>query len=220
MSFQKPKAILFDWDNTLANTWPVIHAALHETFIAMGQTPWSLEETKLKVHRSMRDSFPGLFGDRWEEAGKIYQASYRKNRTVMLEALPMAHELLSMLVQDKDIYVAVVSNKIGTTLREEVTHLEWDPYFSRIVGAQDAKEDKPSPAPVALALEGSGINAGEHVWFIGDSLTDMECAHNAGCLPVFYGDGDPTSEQYKHCPAARHVKSHQELMAWLGEISG
>jgi phosphoglycolate phosphatase len=41
MKLTKPKAILFDWDNTLADTWPTIHQAMSETFAAMGQEPWS-----------------------------------------------------------------------------------------------------------------------------------------------------------------------------------
>ena len=26
----KPSAIIFDWDNTLANTWPLIEKAMHD----------------------------------------------------------------------------------------------------------------------------------------------------------------------------------------------
>lgn len=211
----KPKAVLFDWDNTLADTWPVIHAALCEALVAMGHEPWDIARTKTSVHRSMRDYFPELFGEGWEKAGLIYQQSYRRIRTEKLEALPQAGDLLSLLLRDKDIYVAVVSNKIGTSLREEIIHLAWEPYFAKAVGAGDAAEDKPSIAPVYMALEGSGIVPGKDIWFIGDSLSDMQCAHNAGCVAIFYGDGDPTSAQYADCPPARHVRDHLELIDLL-----
>ena len=72
MSVARPKALIFDWDNTLVDTWPVIHAALFETFTAMGQTPWTLAETRLRVRLSMRESFPILFGDRWTAAREIF----------------------------------------------------------------------------------------------------------------------------------------------------
>jgi phosphoglycolate phosphatase len=215
MTHPAPKAILFDWDNTLADTWPLIHAALCDTLRAMGHEPWTLEKTKREVHRSMRDSFPELFGDRWEEAGRIYQKSYRSHRTIKLAALPYALELLKALKQKPGLYVAVVSNKIGTSLREEVAQLGWNQYFAKIIGAQDAAEDKPSKAPVLLALDGSNIEPGKHVWFIGDSLTDMECAYNSGCHPIFYGDADPTTEKYSHCRPAVHVADHKALMALL-----
>ena len=34
-----PRAILFDWDNTLVDTWPTIVECYHDTFTALGQTP-------------------------------------------------------------------------------------------------------------------------------------------------------------------------------------
>lgn len=208
---KKPKAIIFDWDNTLADTWPVIHEALHNTFTDMGHTPWTLEETKLRVHRSLRDSFPALFGERWEEAGLTYQRHYQSLHLTKLYTFPMASDVLELL-KTTDIYVALVSNKRGDNLRKELGHIKWLHYFDRVVGATDAAEDKPSPAPVLLAFEGTDITPGEDVWFIGDSVTDMECAHNTGCLPIFYGDDDPTSDRYKHCPPIKHLHNHGELL--------
>jgi phosphoglycolate phosphatase len=32
-----PKAVIFDWDNTLVDSWPVIHHALNETLEAYGK---------------------------------------------------------------------------------------------------------------------------------------------------------------------------------------
>lgn len=209
---QKPKAILFDWDNTLADTWPIIHSALSDTFVTMGHKPWSLEKTKASIHRSMRDYFPDIFGDEWEKAGTIYRENYHRIRAEKLEALPEAHTMLEMLLKDKTIYMAVVSNKIGTSLREEIAYLSWEAYFSKAIGAHDAEEDKPSVAPVKLALEGSGITPGKDVWFIGDTLSDMQCAHNAGCIPIFYGDGNPMEEQYNNYRPQAHVKDHIELI--------
>ena len=34
-----PRAILFDWDNTLVNTWPTIVECYHDTFTALGLPP-------------------------------------------------------------------------------------------------------------------------------------------------------------------------------------
>lgn len=211
---KKPKAIIFDWDNTLANTWPIIYRALYDTFAEYGKEPWTLEETKHRVHRSMRDAFPGIFGEDWEEAGKAYQKHYKKHQFDTLEALPHAGELLDFL-KPQDIYMAIVSNKRGENLRREVSHLAWDHYFQKIVGADDAESDKPSVAPITLALQGSNIPLSRDVWLVGDTITDMECAHNSGLLPIFYGDDDPTSDRYSHCPPIKHVKHHKDLIALL-----
>jgi phosphoglycolate phosphatase len=213
----KPKAILFDWDNTLADTWPVIYASLKRTFEEMGKTPWTFEETKDRVHRSLRDSFPEIFGDRWEEAGKLYLQNFEQIHLERLQPLEGAKMVLDML-KATDIYLAVVSNKTGYNLRAEIIHLGWEHYFSAMVGAKDTDEDKPSPKPVLKALEGSNIELGDHIWFIGDSLTDLECAYNTGCTPIFYGDQDLTLPKFQDYQPAKHVLDHQALFSTLQEI--
>jgi phosphoglycolate phosphatase len=207
----KPKAILFDWDNTLADTWPTIHQAMSETFIEMGHEPWSMEITKERVHRSLRDSFPEIFGDRWQQAGDLYIKNFRKIHLEKLTPLEDAEEVLKVL-KGTDIYTALVSNKTGDSLRLEVDHIGWNEYFSKVIGAKDALEDKPSSKPVIMALEGSGIELGHDVWFVGDSVTDMECAYNSKCVPIFYGDQDLNSERFKNFQPAKHFKSHGELV--------
>lgn len=211
MTLPKPKAILFDWDNTLADSWPTIYQALVETFEAMGHAPWSMAKTKERVHRSLRDSFPEIFGDRWEEAGTLYLDKFKAIHLENLTPLEGAKELLDALL-DTDIYTAVVSNKTGYNLRAEVSHIGWDKYFSKVIGAKDADEDKPSYKPVAMALEGSGISMGEHVWFVGDSITDLECAHNTNCVPIFYGDQDLSAERFTYYQPKKHFENHQQFI--------
>lgn len=188
MELKKPKAVLFDWDNTLVNTWPVIHEALNKTFVEMGHEPWPLDMVKKRVARSMRDSFPDIFGEHWQAAGEKYQSNFRALHLDRLEALEGAEATLQFLRQQKPLYMAVVSNKKGVNLRKEVEHIGWGKYFDKVVGADDTPRDKPAPDPVIEALAGSGIAPGPDVWFVGDSPVDMEVAHVTGCVPIWYGE--------------------------------
>ncbi|HET7594109.1 MAG TPA: HAD hydrolase-like protein, partial [Stellaceae bacterium] len=161
---RRPRALLFDWDNTLVDTWDTIHHALVVTFTAMGREPWTMAETKLRVARSLRDSFPLLFGERWEEARKLYLDTFVAIHHERLKAIEGAATMLQALAAD-GFYLGVVSNKTGGILRREAEHLGWTPHFKRLVGAGDAALDKPHAAPVLLALDGSGIGAGE-TWYV------------------------------------------------------
>jgi phosphoglycolate phosphatase len=191
----RPRALIFDWDNTLVDTWPTIHDALNHTLAAMGHTPWSLEESKQRVRLSLRDSFPKLFGARWEEARQIYLASFLAMHLDRLTVLPGVVELVEHL-SGAGFYLAVVSNKTGPILRREAEKLGWSRHFKRFVGATDAPADKPDAAPVRMALDGSQIPPGRDVWFIGDTAVDMECAVNASCVPVLLGPVDPASAEF------------------------
>jgi phosphoglycolate phosphatase len=185
-----PQALLFDWDNTLVDSWGTMHYAWNVTLAAMGHPSWTLDEAKERVRHSLRDTFPLLFGARWEEARQLYLDAYTAVHLERLKALPGAAALVQELAGE-GFYLAVVSNKTGRVLRREAESLGWTRHFARLVGATDAVADKPDLAPVELALDGSGIARGPAVWFIGDTGLDMQCAIGAGCVPVLVGAADP-----------------------------
>ena len=197
LGLARPRAILFDWDNTLVDSWTTIHEALNIALAAMAKPLWSLKETKDRVRLSLRASFPVHFGDRWEEARQIYLDAFRAIHLERLSPLPGRAELLQCLAA-AGVFLGVVSNKTGSLLRRESDALGWSSLFGSIVGAGDAVLDKPDSAPVTLALEPSGIEAGERVWLIGDTGIDMQCALNSGCVPVLLGR-DAAEEEFDGC---------------------
>jgi phosphoglycolate phosphatase len=197
---RRPRAILFDWDNTLVDSWATIHEALNTAMAAMGKPLWSIDETRERVRLSLRQSFPLYFGDRWEEAQQIYLAAFNAIHLERLTALPGREQMLRALAGE-GIYLGVVSNKTGAVLRREMQAIGWARLFGAVVGAGDANLDKPDPAPVVLALEPSGVAAGEHVWLVGDTAIDMQCATASGCLPVLLGRA-PDDAEFSRCPPA------------------
>ena len=216
MALPKPRAVIFDWDNTLVDTWPIIHDALTATFVAMGQKPWTFDETRARVRKSMRDSFPEVFGENWQEAGAIYQREYRSNHLLKLTPLPRALEVLEA-VRAKKLYSTVVSNKKSVTLKQEVEKLGWGKFFDCVVGSDDAPRDKPHADPVHLAFEKSHIKPGADVWFVGDSDIDLECALNCGCTAILYGASakdhpEYTGSHYLGFPYHAHVHTHTEML--------
>ena len=213
MSLPRPRALLFDWDNTLVDSWHAIHHAINVTFKALDQEPWSLAETKVRVRASARDSFPGLFGIRSDEATEIFYRAFESDHLQQLREHAGAGALLSRLAKS-DYHLAVVSNKQGYLLRREAEHLGWTGYFRALVGASDAARDKPAVQPVDLALQDSGIPRGPEVWFVGDTDIDMECAVNAGCFPVLLRQEPPGQEEF----AAAAPKCHVTSCAALAEL--
>lgn len=183
MRLSRPRAALLDWDNTLVDSFRVIHTALNDALEAMGRAPWTFDDTCLHIGRSMHDFFPAMFGQRWREARDIFYRSYAAHHLEQVRPLPGSDALLAAF-SESGVYLAVVSNKTGDYLRREVDHLGWGHHFGRVVGANDAPEDKPAPTAVSFALDGSGIAAGRDVWFVGDNAIDVDCAEASGCVPV------------------------------------
>jgi phosphoglycolate phosphatase len=211
---RRPRAILFDWDNTLVNTWPTIIECYRDTFAGLGYEPWTPEQVRARAHGSLRDVFPGLFGDRAGEAERIFYETFYRIHLERLEPLPGA-DLLLARAHEAGCYVAVVSNKVGKNLRAELAHLGWGRWVSRAVGAKDARRDKPAPDPIYMALDGTGIAPDERVWMVGDTPADLECAHAAGVLPVLFGGVEQLSERMRAFPPRLRARDCHELAALL-----
>ena len=181
-----PKAVIFDWDNTLVDSWGAIAEAINVTRAHFGEEVWPLEEVKAKCTRSAREIFPDWFGDRWQEASDIFYARFSAVQMENLSPMNGSADLLAWL-DTKQIPLLVVSNKNGSYLRHEAEALGWNRYFSAIVGATDAVRDKPAREHADHALRLAGLEAGADIWFVGDSEADVTCARNAECTPVFIG---------------------------------
>jgi len=199
MTPARPSVIVFDWDNTLVDTWPTIHEALSVTLQAMGHKPWTFEETTTRVRHSLRDSFPRMFGDRWTEARDIFYDAFERNHIARLAPIEGAAEMLQSIAAI-GVEMAVLSNKTGGYLRKEVNHLGWTGYFGALVGAGDAERDKPERQALELALGSSAFVPGPDIWIIGDAGIDMEIAHRNGCVPVLLNRDDHESAEFSDWP--------------------
>lgn len=195
---QKPHAVLFDWDNTLVDSWLPLHKALEETFIAMGQKPWTLDQTRARVRTSARESFPLLFPGRAAQAQAFFYAAYERLHRDVVAPLSGAEGLLKKL-QGKGCLLGVVSNKRGDLLRREVSAMGWETFFYAVVGANDASADKPARAVLDLVLAGTALQPGPRIWFVGDTDIDLRCAVLHGCRSILIRPDRPQSGEFEDC---------------------
>ena len=190
---------------------------MNTTLTAMRHAVWTFDETRQRVRRALRDSFPELFGDQWEKARDIFYTRFRAIHLETLAVLPGSAELIKEIAK-KNIYMGVVSNKSGDHLRREADYLGWDGYFGRLVGATDAEHDKPAIDPVLLALRGSGIKPGPNVWFVGDTSIDMQCAVDANCVAILVRETPPEREEFGKYFPRMHFTDCFELCALVRKL--
>jgi phosphoglycolate phosphatase len=211
----RPSALLYDWDNTLVDAWAGIAAALNVTFTAFGHPLWTVEDTRSSVRVSFRESFPRMFGDRWEEARDIFLRAHADQHLDHLTPLPGTAALLR---DGSGWPQAVISNKAGDPLRREVAHLGWTQFFGAVIGAGDAAADKPDPAPIHLALQRLGQAAHPSVWYMGDTALDMEAAKAAGVTAVLVGNAEHDGGVERAAPDI-HFTSVAELRSRLRDLA-
>ncbi len=161
---QRPTILLYDWDNTLVDGWSAIATALNAVFTVFDMPHWTAEDTRARVRVSLGESFPAMFGARWQEARDIFYTSLTRHHLDHVRPMPGATEAL---MAGRAWPQGVVSNKTGRFLRAEVAHLGWAAHFGAVIGAGDAAADKPDPAPIHLALSELGATANRSVWASG-----------------------------------------------------
>lgn len=177
---QKPDIILFDWDNTLCDTWHVIVNSVNACLVHFGQNPWSPEEATIKISKSARELFPELFGrDKTQEALNFFYHTFEATHLDHIFIYDHVVALLSLL-KNKGVTCGVVSNKRHDLLLKEIEHTNLNGFFDICVGAGIAQKDKPAPDPLLYALDKlNKTSSTDTCWYVGDSKTDILASHHA-----------------------------------------
>jgi phosphoglycolate phosphatase len=211
----RPSVLLYDWDNTLVDGWAGITAALNAVFKEFGHPLWTVDDTRNRVRVSLRESFPVMFGDKWEHARDVFYDTLTHSHLDHVNPMPGVPEVLEAGVSWPQ---GVVSNKAGAFLRREATHLGWDRFFGSVIGAGDAAADKPDPAPIHLALSQLGRTADPSVWYMGDTALDMQAARAAGVTAVLIGNAEHDGGVERAAPHI-HFPSAHDLRARLRDLA-
>jgi phosphoglycolate phosphatase len=182
-----PPAVIFDWDNTLINTLPLISDAYNKVRAHFGLPAWSMAEVHENTQLSGREGLKKHYGDQSELAEKIFYDHIDANHLKAITVMDGAHELL-LALQDMKIPMGIVSNKRGAILRKEIVHLGWNHFFRVVLGPDDVGNiGKPKPDGLFKAIEIMSIEPAQtpHVWYAGDTEGDLKTAKAAGVTPVF-----------------------------------
>lgn len=163
--------VIFDWDGTLADTYPVIVEAYRHTFKTLGMAPMEYSEIKkLTSTLSNKDTLGYIFGDKKEQAKQLYYSYIEANHKTKLRSVPHARELLDFC-RDNGLKLYLLTNKKRIYLYEELNSLGFKDYFAKVVAAGDFPADKPDPNTVR-ALFGDELPDSDEILVVGDGMAD------------------------------------------------
>lgn len=173
--FKMTKVILWDWDNTLVDTFEAIWCAQNAMRVHFGLGEWTQEEAKRSMNLSGRNLIKNLVGeDKAKEARAFYLARYAENAS-HLKLKVGATDLLDFAKKAGFVNV-LASNKAKDLLLNEVKTLGVLDKFDKIIGAEEAPQDKPSKIFTDKAIE--TYLPVDLLVAVGDGLSDVKMAHN------------------------------------------
>lgn len=185
MTLTLPQAVFFDWDGTLVDSYHFLHNAHNFAQRELGIRECTVEEFGVYFGRPREILYKDMYGERGEEAKGHFESYVRQNHLKDILPLPGAAEILQTLNALK-IPAGIVSNKRGDFIRAEIVNFGWDKLLVSVVGAAEAAQDKPSGAPLIMAIEKANIPyERQNIWFVGDTETDLACAQEVGTPCVF-----------------------------------
>ena len=215
------KLVIFDLDGTLLNTLDDLAEAVNHAMSDKGFP----EHTSLDymtmvgngVRKLVQRAMPS--GAKEDEAlvdncladFKQYYSSHIDVLTKPYEGIP---EVLRDL-QDKGISIAVASNKFQAGTEKLLGKMFPDIRFAAILGDREGKPLKPDPKIEYEAMEAA--KADEAV-YVGDSVTDMQTAFNAGLPAIAVSWGYRRREELEACHPAAIVDSIRGLREAIGKL--
>lgn len=171
----KIKHIVFDWDGTLADTYPVISAAYAHVFKTLNLPPIPYDEIKqLTSTLQNKDTLEYIFGNRKPEAKSAYYGYIKEHHVSELKAMPFARDLLEFC-RDNGFSSYLITNKQRPYLMEEADHLEFTPFFKKIITAGETPEDKPHPI-ATHAVFNNKLPEADSILVVGDGKADFQTA--------------------------------------------
>ena len=172
------KAVVFDWDLTLWNSWDIHLRLMLQTAAVLGYPRPNPADLAKEYSRPFLEHLAWFFPGEQEMVVDTYMGFYHaavwRERRVYL-GVP---ELLKQL-KDNGYRTAVLSDKRQVFGVPEFRHSELSPVINRASFFTDGMAPKPDPAGLHDVMESLGVTPGECL-FVGDSHRDIECAQRAG----------------------------------------
>jgi N-acetyl-D-muramate 6-phosphate phosphatase len=187
-----PKAILFDFDGTFADTAPDMAFAANMLRVARGMATLPLLSYRPHVSRGGRGMVGVAFDltpehDRFTAMRDEFLNVYEKNLCVHTVLFDGMDETIAAL-EKRDIAWGIVTNKARRFTEPLVKQLGLDIRTPCIVSGDTTPHAKPHPAPLIHAADILNT-APQDCWYVGDDERDIQAAHAAGMIGVVAGYG-------------------------------
>lgn len=176
------RAVVFDLDGTLMDSYAAIHESLNAVLKDFGREPVSLRAIRGMVGRGLEALIAGVLAPEEIDAGvERFRESYARTGPELTELLPGADKVTRVL-HERDVALFVVSNKPSDFSEQLLDHLRIGARFELVLGPDQGFLPKPSPEMLQAVLNDLEMEP-QHVLYVGDMPIDVQSAR-AAAVPV------------------------------------
>ena len=213
------KAVIFDLDGTLLNTYEDLANAVNFALEQNGLPTHPAEKykifagngTDMMITRALPEADRN--DEMLDKVRKLYFEYYNAHSGECTKPYDGIVDMLSEL-KSRGFKLAVVSNKIDFMTRAVVKEYFGDTVFDFVTGQCDGIIPKPDPSMVYKVMEQFGVTADECI-FVGDSGVDAETGKNANMFTVGVLWGFRDKKELLECGASTVIPKADELLNYV-----
>lgn len=189
MRFQV-KLVMFDLDGTMLDTAPQIAEAANRMLVALGKPMLPQAQIATYIGEGVQNLIKRCLtgsvqvepeADLFAQAQPLYHDFYTANAT---QSQPFAGVVPALQQLKKQGYrLACVTNKPEKFTLPLLQQAGLADFFEVIISGDSLPKKKPDPLPLLHICQKLGVLPAEAV-LVGDSETDIQAAHAAGCFVV------------------------------------
>ena len=172
------KAVLFDFDGTLANTLPFYVRAYKK---ALKQIGFELKEEEIvkQCFGKKEDIICAKLG--LPEKTAEFAKSYFEGVKTLFKTAELFPDTLKTIeyLRKRNIKIAIITFAYRWYISKMMNQFELSPLIDLIISTDDVKEPKPNPESVFKTAHYFNVQPGETM-VVGDSKSDILMAKNAG----------------------------------------
>jgi phosphoglycolate phosphatase len=213
----KWRAILFDFDYTLADSSPGIIACANYALTRLGLPQAEAERIRATIGLPLENTFEALTS----LADPLLQADFKRcfiqhADEIMVDSTTLyesARQVIPLLVQ-RGFLLGIVSTKYLSRL-EGVLHREnMRQSVAVLVGGDTITRQKPAPEGLLLAADLLGLPATDCI-YVGDSPVDAQAACHAGMDFIALLTGPAAADAFSQERLLALLPGLAELPGWL-----
>jgi len=175
------RAVLFDFDYTLADSTRGITESVNYALVEMGLPAASAVAISETVGLSLRDTFCRLNASATDQQCAEFARHFiARADEVMVEHTHLYATTRTVIpdLKQRGLAIGVVSTKYRHRIEGVLARERLRKYFDVIVGGEDVSCHKPHPEGALKAVAALGTDARETL-YVGDSVVDAETAKRA-----------------------------------------
>src|ERR1043165_6163164 len=176
------RAVFFDVDGTLLDTFDFIYGAFEHAFEEHGVPPLTREEISVLMGGPLEEVYATMAAEFDAKELSETHRRFQANNLALANLFPSTVRVLDELKR-RNLKIAAITTRSKRTSVKSLETTGIAQYFDLVISGEDVTRLKPDPEPIQKALDHLSLLTSDAI-MVGDTHADIEAGKNANVRTV------------------------------------